>query len=385
MKDIKVLHQKYLLNTTAFRGKSFIRGDGYYLYDEADLPYIDLMTNYGVSIFGYNHPNITSALSDQLKTLPTLHSSFSNDIRAEAAISLVKKCGGRLTNVYFSNSGAEAIEAALKFAIFATGKSKFISMEGAYHGKTFGSLAVTASHKYKIGLEKNLWQTEFVTYGDIDALSTALTSDIAAVILEPIQGETGIVMPPVGYLKAVEDLCRQNGILLIVDEIQTGVGRTGTFLYSQSENVEPDIVCLGKGLAGGIPVGATLVGAEIVSKVPKLSQTSTFGGNPLACRGVLEVIALLDDQTLAEITELGNEFRNGLNSLKSKIIKEVRGKGLMIGLEVTGDRGELLKRIQETQILACPAGDNVIRFLPPYIINKKLIKEVVTKLHKVFT
>lgn len=383
MKNIATTHQHYLINTYTFRGKAFVKGDGCYLYDERGNKYLDLMSNYGVNIFGYNNPQITKALQGQIENLPNLHCSFANDVRAAAAKQLVKHCKGKTGQVYFANSGTEAIEAALKFAVLATGKTEIIAAKGSYHGKTTGALSVTYSQKYKKGLESLLWKAKFVSYDKVSEIRSAIGKNTAAVILEPIQGESGVIPPKEGYLQDVREICSQNETLLILDEIQTGAGRTGVFLASHRANVEADIVCLGKGLAGGIPVGATMVSKEVAEKIPKLSQTSTFGGNPLACQGILQVLSLLSDGRLDQISRLGEYFLSELRSIDSGKIRAVRGSGLMIGVEVDENRNQILKDLQERKLLACPAGDNVVRFLPPYILEKDQIDYAISVLKDV--
>ncbi|MBI5221977.1 MAG: aspartate aminotransferase family protein [Candidatus Magasanikbacteria bacterium] len=385
MRDISLIHQLYLLNTYPFRGKTFVKGRGCYLYDENGRTYLDLTSNYGVNIFGHNYPEMTKALQEQLAGLTNLHCSFANDIRAKAAEVLVKRCGENISKVYFSNSGTEAVEAALKFAALATGKKEIISTAGAYHGKTFGALSVTHLQKYHQGIEDLLWKVKFILFGDSRALAGAISKDTAAFIAEPIQGEAGVIIPPARYLEEARNICRKNNVVLILDEVQTGAGRTGTFLAAQQSNAAADIICLGKGLAGGIPAGATLVSGDIARKIPKSFQTSTFGGNPLACRGIVETLRLLDEKMLERVGELEKFFINDLANLKSKRIKEVRGRGLMIGVEIDGNRDEILKKMQQKGILACPAGDQTVRFLPPYIITELEIGKTVSVLSEILS
>jgi [amino-group carrier protein]-gamma-(L-lysyl/L-ornithyl)-L-glutamate aminotransferase len=383
LKDYGLLQKKYLAPTFPNRGVVIVEGEGVYLKDIQGVLYLDAMTNYGVNVFGHHHPEVTAALSRQLARLTTLHGSFANDERAEAAQLLVGRCGGGLARVYFANSGAEANEAALKFAALATGRKKFIACRGGYHGKTLGALSATDGEKYRRPFEPLVWDFRFVGYGDLGALEQTLDGDSAALIIEPVQGESGVRLPPAGYLREAAGLCRAKGALLIVDEVQTGAGRTGRFLRSQAEGLSGDIVTLGKGLAGGIPVGAALVSAPVAERIPRGSHTSTFGGNPLACAGITATLRLLDDDLLEHVGTLGCYFLAELRRLSSPLIKEVRGEGLMIGLEVTERRDDVLKGLQRERILAIPAGDNVVRFLPPYIFKKEHVDAVVAGLEPV--
>lgn len=379
--DYEALQQEYIVNTYINRKLTLIKGDGVFLFDENGKKYLDFMSNYGVSTFGYNHPLITKTLSNQIKQLPILHGSFNNDVRAIASEALIKRCGKNLYGqVYWSNSGAEAIEAALKFAVLTTGKRKFVVCEHGYHGKTLGALSATAGEKYKKPFEPLLWQFISIPYNNSESLSQAIDSDTAAFIVEPIQGEGGIFVPDTGYLKRIQEICSLKKVLLIIDEIQTGVGRTGKFLAIQKENVSADILCLGKGLAGGIPVGATIINKKVRSSIYKHIHTSTFGGNPLACAGVLVTLSLLDRAQLKHNINTGRYFLEKLSSLKSNYINEARGMGLMIGLDVKDKRNEILKMLQDDSILAIPGGDSVVRFLPPYIVTKKHIDTVVESL-----
>lgn len=380
MKDYGLLQKRCTVQTFPYRGLVFVHGAGVYLTDVRGEGYLDAMTNYGVNIFGYGHPEITRALTLQASGLLTLHGSFANDVRAEAAHSLIARCGGGLAQVYFANSGAEANEAALKFAALATGKKKFIACRGGYHGKTLGALSATDGEKYRKPFEPLVWDFRFIEYGDLDGLEAALDEQTAALIIEPIQGESGVRRPPEGFLGGASSLCRARGTLLIVDEVQTGAGRTGRFLRSQAEGLSGDIVTLGKGLAGGVPVGAALVSGAVAEKIPRGSHTSTFGGNPLACAGINATLRLLDESRLAHVASLGKYFIAELGRLSSPLIREVRGEGLMIGLEVTDKRDEILKALQRERVLAIPAGDAVVRFLPSYIFEKEHVDAVIAKL-----
>jgi acetylornithine/succinyldiaminopimelate/putrescine aminotransferase len=383
MKNFQILQQKYLVNTYPDRGKVFVRGEGVFLYDTAGNPYLDMMSNYGVNLFGYNHSLITEALIEQLQRLTTLHSSFNSDVRAQAAAKLVRRCGGDLAKVYFANSGAEAVEAALKFAVLATGNKRFVACRSGYHGKTLGALSTSDTAKYTAPFRPLLWEFDHVGYGDAAQLDAALDGSEAAFILEPIQGESGVNTPDAGYLRKVREICTHRGVLMIVDEIQTGLGRTGHFLACHAEDVRPDILCLGKGLAGGIPVGAVLVGSQVAESIPRSIHTSTFGGNPLACAGIEAVLELLDDEILSKVRAAGDTFMRKLSEIDSGVVKAVRGRGLMVGIVVPGKQTEILKALQRERLLAAPAGTDVVRFLPPLILTHDHIETAASTLSRV--
>lgn len=384
MENLIYLQQKYLVPTYAKRNLVFERGEGVFLITPKKEKYLDLATNYGVNIFGYNFKPLNKALIEQLKKLPNLHCSFVNEKRVLASKKLIEKCKFEKAQVYWANSGAEAVEAAIKFAILATGKTKFLACKNSYHGKTLGALSLTFSEKYRKDFEKVLFEVDFVEFGNSEDLKKKIKKDFAGFIVEPIQGESGVILPPKGYLKKAKEMCERNGVLIIFDEIQTGCARTGSFLTCFQENVLPDILCLGKGLAGGLPIGATICNEKVFPKIKKFSHTSTFGGNPLCLAGVLKTLELLNDKLQSKIRNLGEYFLENLKKIKSKKIKEIRGRGLMIGVEVFEKRDEILKKLQEEKIIALPAGENVIRFLPPYVITKKQIDFAIKKLCAAF-
>lgn len=372
---------KYLLQTYPDRGVNIVRGEGIYLFDENGKKYMDMGSNYGVSIFGYGNKYIIEGLKSQMDKIINLHGSLGSTVRNQAAEKLVDMCGVGYESVYFCNSGTEAIEAALKFARLAKQKNHFIAMDHSYHGKTLGALSVTGGEKYRNPFLPLLWNIDFVPFGNISKLKRAIKKDTAGIILEPIQGEGGINPAPKGFLRSVRKLCDKYGLLLIIDEIQTGMGRTGTFLASQKENVCADILCLGKGLAGGIPIGATVVNKKVAAHIPLHIHTSTFGGNPLAASGIMVTLKLLSDKKIYKhIKEAGKYFLTKLKEIKHPKIVDVRGVGLMIGMEMSENATWILKELQNNGVIAIPAGSNIVRFLPPYIITKKeidiLIKEI---------
>jgi acetylornithine/succinyldiaminopimelate/putrescine aminotransferase len=375
--------KQFMLNLYPNRGLVFNRGRGMFLYSPEGDEYLDMMSNYGVNILGYGHPALHAALAGQLELLPTLHCSFTNETRAAASRRLVERLPGPPGRVYWSNSGAEAVEAALKLAVLATGRKKFIACRNGYHGKTLGALSATDGEKYRRAFEPLLWRFVHIPYDDPQALEGAVGGDTAAFVVEPIQGEGGLAVPRDGYLHSVREICSGRGILLILDEVQTGVGRTGAFLASAREGISADIVCLGKGLGGGMPVGATIVTPEIAAHAVRSVHTSTFGGNPLACAGANAVLDYLDAEALDRIGRLGAHFRRELERLPDDRILEVRGKGLMLGIAVRGVRDDILKGLQREKVLAIPAGSDVVRFLPPYVLETEHIDRTLEALRRV--
>lgn len=382
MKDFNFLTKQYIVPTYVNRGLVFTRGEGCYLFDASGTQYLDLMSSYGASILGYSHPILNEQIIKQAQQLVNLHGSFVSDVRASASQKLIERCGKNYSHVYWSNSGAEAVEAALKFAAVKTGKKKFISAKNSYHGKTLGALSATGIPKYRVPFEPLLWDFSFHDYGNSESLRSLMSNEVAAVIIEPMQGDGGMTLPPSGYLEKVRAICTEFGALLIIDEIQTGTGRTGTFLLS--ETIQADILCLGKGLAGGLPVGATIVTPEVLAAIPKGLHTSTFAGSPLVCAGVLAVLEIVTDEFLQkEVAEKGAYFQHQLTTLKNVV--QIRGTGLMLGIEVSENRDLILKKLQTEKILAIPAADNIVRFLPPYIITKPELDRTIEILHKILS
>lgn len=376
--DAAATQREFMANLYVRRGLTLARGEGVELVSDTGERYLDLMSNYGVNILGYGHPGLEAALIAQLRALPTLHCSFVNDVRASASAELARRVNPADPGlVYWSNSGAEAVEAALKFAAMATGKRRFVACRGAYHGKTLGALSATWGAKYREPFEPLLWEFTHVDYGDSAALEAALDEGAAAFIVEPIQGESGVVVPPEGYLRSARQLCTDRGALLITDEVQSGVGRTGRFLAAEHEGVAADIVCLGKGLAGGIPVGATVVTRAVGERLERGAHSSTFGGNPLALAGARFVLATLDAAMLQHVSLTGEAFLAALRSVTHDLVPGARGRGLMLGLVVSDRRDDILRGLQQHKVLAVPAGSHVVRFLPPYAIESSHIDRAV--------
>jgi len=364
-----------LLRLYTDRGVTFSHGEGCRLFTPTGKSYLDGTSGYGVALFGYGNKEILAALSQQALRLTTLHGSFRSVLRESVSRKLRERCSLPNYKVLWTNSGAEAVEAALKFAVLASGKRRLLSFRGGYHGKTLGALSATPSEKYRQGLEPLLWEFAFLEYGDEGSLERELNDTVAAVIVEPIQGEGGVLLPPPGFLKRVRELCDDRGVILVLDEIQSGMGRSGTFLAEGQEGVAGDLLLLGKGLSGGIPSGAVLVHPGLAERIPRLSHTSTFGGNPLACAGTEAVLTLLTEELLGRVVRRGHSFREGLSERSPGAT--VRGRGLMVGVDVGKSRRDpLLKALQREGVLALPAGEGTIRFLPPLTISQEEIQEI---------
>jgi acetylornithine/LysW-gamma-L-lysine aminotransferase len=367
----------------AKRDIALVRGDGAYLWDSDGNRYLDLMSNYGVNILGHNHPNVTAAITKQANTLLNCHQSFASDVRVALLEKLVSVAPAGLNHVFLSNSGTEAIEAALKFAWIASGRTKLVAAKRGYHGRTLGSLAATAEKKYREPFEAELTQATHVSYGSIDELADAIDDETAAVILEPVQGEGGVYVPPAEYLQAVREVVTSKGALLILDEVQTGF-RTGAYFACQHTGVVPDLLVTSKGLGNGVPIGATFMSAQIAEQLGGGVHGTTFGGNPLACAAALATLETLDhDNLLDHSTEIGNYLVDQIRGLNHPKIRDVRGKGMMIGIELKMRATPALRGLQQRGVLALMAGSLVLRLLPPLILTKEQADVAVSTLAEV--
>lgn len=359
------------------------RGLGSHVWDVNEKEYIDCMGGYGVALVGHCNPRVVKALKAQLEKIITVHSSLYNKTREEFLENLIKIAPKGLTQVHLNNSGTEAVEAAIKFARKFTGKSGMIAMNGSYHGKSFGSLSLTFNPKYRKSFEPLVEKVSFCSFGDIKALRSTVNSETGFVIIEPIQGESGIHVAPDGFLQDVRKLCNEKGILLIFDEIQSGLGRTGKMWAGQHWDTSPDIMCLAKGIAGGVPMGATLVRPDILASISKGEHSSTFGGNPLSCAaGIATIQALTQDGLVENAVKIGKKLQDGLEALKKKykIIREIRGKGLMIGVEMKFEVKDILLDGIANGLLLLYSGRNILRLLPPLVISESDITKTLETL-----
>ena len=361
---------------------------GSHVWDTDNNEYIDCMGGYGVALVGHRNERVVNAIKSQIEKVITVHSSFYNKTREEFLQTLIGIAPAGLSQVHLNNSGAESVEAGIKFARKFTGRKGMVAMKGSYHGKSMGALSLTFSPKYRESFQPLVEKVTFSPYGDIDALQTTVDKDTAFVILEPIQGESGIHVPPDGFLLDVRKVCDENGSLLVFDEIQSGLGRTGRMWASEHWETTPDIMCLAKGIAGGVPMGVTLVRPDILSVMKKGEHSSTFGGNPLACAaGTATLQALTQDGLVENAKNMGEKFLRGLNDLKSKhkIIREIRGKGLMIGVELKFEVKDILMEGIKKGLLLLYSGRNILRLLPPLVISDEDVTKSLQILDELLT
>ena len=350
------------------------KGLGAHVWDTKNKEYIDCMGGYGVALVGHRNERVVNAIKSQVDKIITVHSSLYSKTREEFLETLFKAAPKGLTQAHLNNSGAEAIEAAMKFARKFTGKKGMVAMNGSYHGKSMGALSLTFNPKYRKSFQPLVDKVTFSPFGNIESLREKIDGDTAFVILEPIQGESGIHVAPDGFLQDVRKLCDDNGILLIFDEIQAGLGRTGRMWASEHWDTAPDILCIAKGIAGGVPMGVTMVRPDILDCINKGEHSSTFGGNPLSCAaGTATLQALTQDGLIDNAEKMGELFRDGLERLKEKhtIIREIRGKGLMIGIELKFEVKDILMEGIEKNLLLLYSGRNILRLLPPLVISEE--------------
>ena len=382
MQNIIEIENKHSAGTYAKQDLVIVRGQGASLFDAEGNEYLDCTSGHGVANLGHAHPKVAAAIAEQASTLITLFESFPNDKRAALMQKMTSLVSG-LERVFFCNSGTEAVEAALKFARLSTGRTEIVATMRAFHGRTFGSLSATFNKKYRQGFEPLVPGFSHVPYNKIDVLASAVDDVTAAVILEVIQGEGGVYPADMNYIQAARQICDEKGSLLIIDEIQSGFGRTGRMFAIQHFDVTPDLLCCAKSLAGGVPMGAVLLGEKIQNLAPGTHGT-TFGGNPLSCAAALAALTAIEEEDLvSQAAEKGAYLLDRLRQIDSPFIREVRGMGLMIGVELKQKVAPYLKALQDRNILALNAGMTVIRLLPPLVISYEQIDRLVNALEEV--
>ena len=384
-KKIIEIEEKIMAQTFAKRNLTLIKGQGAIVWDIKNNEYIDCTGSYGVAIVGHCHPKVVKAINNQVEKLIACHASFYNDARSVLLEKLISIAPKGMDRVFLSGSGAESVECALKLARKFTGKKEIIAMMGAFHGKTMGALSATWKQKYRRPFMPLIPGFKHVS-PNLEKVKAAISGQTAAIIVEPIRGEGGVLLPTEDFLPGLREICDEKDILLIFDEVQTGFGRTGKVFACEHWNVVPDIMCLAKSIAGGLPMGATFAKEEVMGAFQRGEHSSTFSGNPLVCAAACAAIDVLIEEKLPErAANLGEYLKDKLNGLaeKYKIVREVRGLGLMIGLENRFDVYNIILGCMKKGVLVLDAGRNVVRFLPPLVIKKEQIDKVVNVLDEV--
>lgn len=369
------------------RPLALVRGSGCTVWDEDGTAYIDATSGQGVALLGHCHPAVTQAVSEQAQTLVTCPEIFYNERRAELYNLLAEIMPGDLNRFFLCNSGAEAIEGALKVARLLTGRKGIVAAMRGFHGRTLGALSLTWNRQYREPFDG--WTMEehvtHIPFNNLGAAANTISSESGAVVVEAVQGEGGVHPAETAYLQGLRQLCDERGALLVMDEIQTGLGRTGRWFGFQHADILPDIVALGKGIAGGLPMGV-VCWRESLGTIPKSSHGTTFGGNPLACAAALATLRTLrSDDLPSRSAEQGAWLLAELRATNQPFAREVRGLGLMVGVELRGRVTPVLQSLQARGVLALPAGQNVLRLLPPLVINPQELRQVVGAIHDALT
>ena len=372
---------------------SFVKGEGAYLQDTEGNQYLDALGGIAVCALGHSHPTLAAAIADQAKTLWHTSNLYGIDLQTQLADKLCQMSG--LEKAYFANSGTEANEAAIKIARLwgkkqGMSRPSIVTMHGGFHGRTMGALSATPKASIQKGFAPLVPDFIYIDYDDIGQVKDVLTSEheICAIMLEPIQGESGVVVPEEGYLQAIRYLCDQHQALMICDEVQTGIGRTGKWFAYQHEDILPDIVTSAKALGNGMPIGACLAGKQVAETLGPGSHGSTFGGNPLACRVALSVIEIIEqEQLLARAEEIGTRLMHGLEAKLGHLdaIIDIRGHGCMVGVELDRDCPELTQIALDKQLLVLVSNNHTVRLLPPYILSDSQVDSIIDTLATIIT
>lgn len=379
-RHLATLYQRFQVNLA--------KGKGSRVWDVDGKEYIDCMGGYGVALVGHCNDRVVSAIKKQADTLITAHMSVYNNTRLGFMNKMAAIAPAGLSKMFFTNSGAESVEGALKFARKYSGKPGVIAMNGAYHGKTFGALSVTYNEKYRKSFLPLIEGVKFVPYSDPAKLEEAIDNTVGTVILEPIQGETGIIVPPADLLPTIREICTKRNIVLIYDEIQAGLGRTGKMWSGENWSTTPDVMCLAKGIAGGVPMGLVLAKPEVMDAMKLGEHSSTFGGSPIACAAASATIdALTEDRLVENAAKVGAYFKENLMRLKDKhkIIREVRGLGMMLGVELRFEVRDVLFDGIRNGLLMLYSGRNILRLLPPLVMDETTVSRAVDIMDKVLT
>ena len=359
-----------VMNTFGPPKRVFVRGEGCYVWDADGRRHLDLLAGIAVNALGHAHPTVLAAVTGQISTLGHVSNFFATPAQVALATRLAGLTGDPDAKVFFTNSGTEANEAAFKITRM-TGRTRLISTEGAFHGRSMGALALTHNPKYRAPFEPLPGDVTFVPYGDADALAAVVDDTVAAVVLEPIQGENGVIVPPEGYLARARELCDAAGALLWVDEVQTGMGRTGSWLVHTAQGVTADIVTVAKGLGNGFPIGACLATGRAATLLGPGSHGTTFGGNPVAAIAGLAVVNVIErDGLLEHVTTMGEHLVDAVGALGHPLVAEVRGRGLLRGIVLTTDLAPAVADLAlEAGFVVNAPRPHVLRIAPPLIIT----------------
>jgi acetylornithine aminotransferase len=366
--DLTERYTHALMNTFGPPKLALVRGEGTHVWDEHGKEYVDLLSGIAVNSLGHAHPALVAAVTEQLQTLGHVSNFFTTGPQVELAEKLLALLGGHDGKVFLANSGAEANEGAFKLAR-RTGRTHVVAAEGGFHGRTMGALALTSKAAYREPFEPLPGEVTFVPYGDAEALAAAVTDQTAAICLEPIQGEAGVVVAPDGYLAAARAIADEHGALLWLDEVQSGVGRTGEWFAHLRHGVVPDVVTLAKGLGGGYPIGAVVGLGRAADLLQPGNHGTTFGGNPVACAAALAVLATIEGEGLLEhVTVLGQKVRDGLAA--DPRVTEVRGEGLLVGLDLVSETAaQVVEAAQHAGFIVNAPTPRRIRLAPPLVLT----------------
>lgn len=379
------VEQRYGSGVYGKRDLVIAAGEGFRLWDTRGREYIDCVAGIGVANVGHCHPRLTVALAEQAETLWSCPEMFYNERRAALLERLVRHLPPGLERLYLCNSGTEAVEAALKFARLSSGRPGVVAAARGFHGRTMGALSATHARKYREPFAPLVPHFRHVPFGNLERLAEALSArggqdETGAVILEVVQGEGGVRPGSRAYFQGVQQLCQERDILLIIDEVQTGFGRTGRWFACEHVGIVPDLLCMGKALAGGMPMGAVALGPRVKQLAPGV-HGATFGGNPLSCAAALATLEVIAEEGLLErAARLGQLFMSQLAALQSPLIREVRGLGLMVGVELRCRARQVVDALSERGVLALTAGSTVLRLLPPLVISEEALRLAVVAL-----
>jgi len=368
---------EFIADTFWKRPVTLVRGKGTKVWDSTGKEYIDCGCGYGVALLGHCHPRVVDAIRRQTEKILTCHGSFYNDAREECLSKLAKIKPDGTDKVFLSNTGAETVETAIKLCRKYTKKRGIVAMVNGYHGKTMGALSLTWASKYREPFMPLLSDVKFAPYGKAEKLEGAIDDNTGAVFVEPIQGEGGINVPPHDYLRQVREICDNKGLIMVLDEVQSGFGRTGKIWAHQHFGIKPDILCSSKALGGGMPIGATFARADIMDSLRRGEHSNTFGGNPLACAACAGAIdAILEDGLVENAAKMGEFIKKRFGELDTKMIREVRGLGLMIGIDMRFEIMDIILEALEKGVIVLESGKTVVRLLPPLTITEQEAEKV---------